>query len=312
MNPLPDNPSSLLRFWQPRFWPLWLGAALLRALVWLPYRAQRTAGAWIGRLLYVVLQERRAIAAVNLRLCFPEIDAPGRRRLLRRHFTSLGMGVIDLANAAWATDEQIVSRVRFEGLDNLRAALAAGRGAIVLSGHFSGTEITGRALAAEIPHLAALYRPLHNPLVDVFMRRTRLRAVEALIPKDNMRQLIRSLKQGTAVWYASDQNYRRHYSLLLPFFGEPAMTNGALTHIARLSGAPVVPYLPRRLPDGRYEVRILPALDGFPTGDIAADTRRVTGLIEEHIRGAPEQYYWVHRRFRKRPAPLPDPYRRPA
>jgi KDO2-lipid IV(A) lauroyltransferase len=130
-----------------------------------------------------------------------------------------------------------------------------------------------------------------------------------LIPKESMRQMIRRLSQGVSVWYAPDQSYRRRYSVLIPFFGEPAMTNAALTHIARISGAPVVPFFARRLPKGKgYLVTIEPALTEFPTDDPEADARRVNALLERQIRVAPEAYYWIHRRFKGRPAGYPDPY----
>ncbi len=310
MNHPPEQHVSLLSFWQPRHWPLWLGAGLLRLLVALPFRAQLALGAGVGRLLYVLLPTRRRIAATNLRLCFPDLDERDRNRLLRRHFASLGIGFFELGMAWWASDRRVRRLVRFDGLENLTDALLRGRGALVISGHFSGGELTGRALRLIVPAIGGLYRPNRNPLLDEFLRRARSRALQAVIPKDRMRGLLRALKQGLAVWYAPDQSYRRRYSVLVPFFGEPAMTNGALTHIARLSGSPVVPYFPRRMPDGSgYRVSILPALESFPSGDVAADARRVMALFEARIRQAPEQYYWIHRRFKGRPEGFPDPYR---
>lgn len=310
MNNPSHKPLLLLRFWQPRYWPLWLGVGLLRLLVLLPFRVQLLLGSAAGHIMYVLLPARRRVAAANLRLCFPELSAVARRRLLRRHFASLGIALFELAMTWWASDGRIRALVQFDGLENLREALNQGRGAVVLSGHFAGTELTGRALMQDIAELAAMYRPFRNPLLDELMQRARRRALHVLIPKDNLRQLIRTLRQGFAVWYAPDQSYRRQYSVLVPFFGEPAMTNAALTHIARLSGSPVVPYFPQRLDGARgYRVTILPALADFPSGDLATDAQRVTALFEEHIRRAPEQYYWVHRRFKGRPEGYPDPYR---
>lgn len=310
MNSPPGQRASLSGFWHPRYWPLWLGAGLLRLLIVLPFRVQLALGAGLGRLLCLLLRERRRVAAVNLRLCFPELGERERARLLRRHFSSLGIGLFELGMAWWASDRRIQSLVRIEGFENLSNALRCGRGVLVVSGHFSGGEITGRAMKALVPQYGVLYRPVRNPLLDEFLRRARARAVQFVIPKDSIRGLLRVLKQGIAVWYAADQSYRRQHSVLVPFFGEPAMTNGALTPIARLSAAPVVPYFPQRLADGSgYRVSILPALEDFPSGDVAADTQRVLALLEAHIRQAPEQYYWVHRRFKGRPEGFPDPYR---
>jgi KDO2-lipid IV(A) lauroyltransferase len=311
MNQPEHNRTSLFRFWQPRFWPIWLGVALLRLLVLLPYRAQLPVGASLGRLMHAFMRRRRAVAAVNLRLCLPALGEREQGELLRRHFASLGIGLLELGMAGWASDWRIDRLVRVEGVEHLEEAMRGGRGVIVLSGHFAATELAARAVQLRVPDVAGLYRPLRNPLLDELLRRGRGRLAPTLIPKDSMRQLLRTLKKGTAVWYAADQSYRRRYSVLVPFFGEPAMTNGALTQIARLSGSPVVPFFPRRLPGGQgYEARILPALAGFPTGDVAADARRVNALLEEQIRLAPEQYYWIHRRFKGRPEGYPDPYRK--
>lgn len=296
-------------FLAPRYWPLWAGIGLLRILVLLPFRAQLTLGRGLGWLLGRLLPARRRIAGVNLALCFPDLDEAQRRALLDRHFQSLGIAFFELGLGWWASDRRILRLVRLEGMDNLKQALAGGRGVILLSGHFAATELTGRAVRLELPRIAALYRPNRNPLIDELLRRGRSRSISWLIPKDSMRQLLRALRDGWPVWYAPDQSHRRNYSALVPFFGEPAMTNTALTQIVRLSGAQVVPYLPRRRADGSgYDARILPALADFPGASPEADAAAVSAVLEAHIRGAPDQYYWVHRRFKDRPAPLPDPY----
>ena len=298
----------LYRFWQPRFWLIWLGLGVLRGLILLPYGLQLQLGRALGWVLQRVLAERCRIADTNLRLCFPELSGSDRRRLVNRHFQSLGITVFELGLTWWATDQRLERLVTFEGEEHVRAALAQGRGVILLTGHFAAAELTGRAMRRKFPNLAALYRKNRNPLVDEVLRRGRSRAVWPLIPKDSIRQLLRTLQNGQLVYYAADQAYQRKYSVLVPFFGQPAMTNGALSHIARMSGAPVVPFLSRRLDGGRgYHVTALPALENFPTADIGADAARTNRVIEDMIRLAPEQYYWVHRRFKGRPD-LPDPY----
>jgi len=299
----------LYRFWAPRFWPLWLGFGLLRMAVLLPWRVQMQIGRGIGALLYRVLGKRRDIAARNLALCFPDEDAAWHQQMLHEHFASLGMAVMELGLGWWASEQRLESLVHVEGLENLLDATREGQGVLVLSGHFTATELTGRIVRRELPGLAAIYRPSRNPLLDEMLRRGRGRVADALIPKDGMRLLLRTLKQGTPVWYAPDQSYRGRFSALVDFCGEPAMTNTALTQLVRMSGARVVPYLPRRRADGRgYELRILPALADFPGPSPEADALRINRLLEAHIREAPEQYYWVHRRFKGRPPPLPDPY----
>ena len=299
----------LYRFWQPRYWPLWLGLLILRILVLLPFRLQVRVGRLFGRLAFRLLSKRRMIAAVNLSLCFPELGQEARDELLVKHFESLGIGLFDLGMSYWASDARLAGLIHIDGLENLLQPLREGRNVIVLSGHFPAVELTGRPMRESFSEIAIMYRPTRNPFIDQLLRRGRNRSASILIPKDALRQLIRTLKAGIPVWYASDQSYNRKYHVLVPFFGEPAMTNAALTHIARMTESLVVPYFPRRLDNGSgYYGEFLPALENFPSADPAADALRINKLLEEKIRLAPEQYYWVHRRFKDRPAPHADPY----
>ena len=295
----------------PGNWPLLLGLGFMRGLVLLPYRMQLALGRALGALLYRVIPGRRHVAATNLALCFPELDDDARAGLLREHFASLGIAAFELALAWWGGERRVARLTRIDGLDNLTRELEAGHGVVLLSAHFAATELTGRKLALAVPDMAAMYRSNKNALMDEILRRARSGSIRQLIPKDDIRQMIRVLRKGgVPVWYAPDQSYRHKYHELAPFFGEPAMTNAALSHIVRITKAKVVPYLPRRLPDGDgYHVDILPALDDFPGESPAADAERINRLLEERIRLAPEQYYWVHRRFKDRPPPLTDPYR---
>ncbi len=299
----------LYRFWQPRYWLLWVGLGALRLLILLPFRAQLWIGRLLGRLLFVIAPKRRRIAAINLRICFPELDEIELRRLLRAHGESLGFSIFEVALGLWARTSRIDQLVTIEGLENLTTPVAEGRGVVILSGHFPAVELTGRMLGKALPTTAGMYRPLKNPLIDQLLSRARALTGAALIPKNGVRQMIRLLRKGTPIWYASDQSYDRTGAELVPFFGEPAMTNAALTHIARVGKALVVPFFPHRLADGSgYRCVVLPALENFPTEDPAADAERINALLAEWIRQAPEQYYWVHRRFKNRPEPYPDPY----
>jgi len=305
----PDASQPLRRFWQPRYWPVWLGLGLLRLASFLPVSSQLAIGrglGWVGR---HVVPGRRRIAARNLALCFPELSAAGRQALLHQHFASLGMTLMEHGLAWWATDELVRQRVTVQGAGHLLAAVGTGRGVVLLTGHFGTQEFTGRVFRLLVPAIGALYRPNKNPFVDEILRRIRARSATVMIPKQSMRRMIRLLRQGTPVWYAPDQSHRRAMSALIPFCGEPAMTATALSEIARLGDALVIPVLPRRIgTTGRYSLEILPALTDFPGASPEDDARRVNALLEAHIRTAPEQYFWIHRRFKGRPPPLPDPY----
>ncbi len=290
-------PPALLA---PRHWPVWLGFALLRALIVLPHGARLACGRGLGRMLFVLGRARREIATLNLALCFPDLTDDARATLLMRHFESLGIALIETALCWWGRETQLAGLARIEGLEHLRAAQARGRGVLLLTAHFTPFELAGRLLAREAP-FHVVYRPHKNPLIEWVMRRARERLFERAIERRDTRGLMKSLKQGHAVWYAPDQNEDRAHSVFAPFFGVPASTLTTTARIAAASGAAVVPFLPRRLADGRYRLQLLPALDDFPSGNAETDAQRINTLFEDAIRTAPEQYLWVHRRFKTRP-----------
>jgi len=304
-----DGLIPLHRFWQPRYWPTWLGIGLLRLIVLLPHGARLATGRALGRLVRRLLGNRRRVVTRNLELCFPELSEAERADLEMRHFESLGMGAIEVGIAWWCPQAEIERMSSVEGLKHLHAALAGGKGVLMWSGHFAITELSGRILGPHMPPMAAMYRPSNNPLNDQLMRRARGISTDELITKSEVRSLLKALKANKPVWYAADQAYNRKGTVLVPFFGEPASTNTSVSQIARVSGAPVVPFFPQRLDDGnRYVLRFLPPLEDFPSDDPEADAARLNRLLEEAIREVPEQYYWVHRRFKGRPEGYPDPY----
>jgi len=271
-----DATPPLTRFWQPRYWLIWLGLGWLKLASLLPVRSQLALGRGLGRLIYVLLPGRRRVAATNLALCFPALPLAQRAQILREHFASLGMTLMEQGLAWWASDALVKECVEVQGADNLREALATGRGVILLTGHFGCQEFTGRTLPELSPALGCLYRPNRNPFVDEVLRRVRARSATLMIPKQSMRRMIRALRQGASVWYAPDQSHRRSFSAVIPFFGEPAMTTTALSEIVRLGNALVVPVLPRRFPStGRYSLEIQPALADFPGATPEADALRV-------------------------------------
>ncbi len=305
----PTEPQPLSRFLAPRFWPLLAGIGLMRLLVLLPYPILFALGRGIGSIAYYLLPERRHIADVNLRLCFPELDDAAHQRLLRETFAQLGVNLFDFGLAIWASNDRVDRLVELRGIENLQKELDYGRGVILLSGHFTANELCGRRIHATTTSCGAMFRPNSNPLINELMRRARAHCCPWLLTKRESRQMLKLLRQGgNPVWYASDQVFRGKGAALIPFFGEPAITNTALSQIARAGKAAVVPFLPSRLPGGKgLRLEVLPALDNFPTEDPVADAARVHELFERHIRDYPAQYWWVHRRFKDRPG-LPDPY----
>ena len=303
-----DNATPLYRFLHPRYWLLWLGLGVLRITVLLPHAWQIRVGRLAGWLSYKLMPRRRRIAQINIDLCFPYLTEAARRSLVKRHFSSLGMALIEGAMCWWLADERIQRLGRVEGLEHLEAALAKGRGVIMFTGHFTALDLGGRFLTLQAP-VSALYRPHGNPLFEEIVRRGRERSAEQAIPKNDVRRMLRALRDNHAIWYAPDQSHRRKHSAVIPFFGVPAPTNTATSTFARMSGAAVVPFFPERLSDGTgYRLVISPAIENFPSDDPVADAQRTNHILEEQIRRIPEQYLWVHRRFKQTAPDAPDHY----
>ena len=309
MEPLENR--SLLQFWAPKYWLTWLAYAWMRTIVLLPFSWQLWVGKRLGRVLHVVLYPRRHVAEQNLTVCFPELSDQERDALRRSHFESIGASVTEIAMAWYGSKQTIRDLIRVEGEEYLRDALAKGKGVILFSAHFTTLEFFSPALEQLCPHVCAMYRIQRDEMMNVIMTRGRRRSVDELFQKDSSRVMVRSLAENSVVWYAADQSYRRKYSALVPFFDVPAMTNTATSRLAKISGATVLTYFGRRLPDDSgYVLNIGAPLENFPSDDLVEDTTRLMKELETYVRRCPEQYGWIHKRFKGRPEPYPDLYQR--
>ena len=266
----------------------------------MPLRRQMALGAAAGRLAWRIGGRRRRIAEVNAAICFAELDAAGRTALVRGMFAGIGVALME---AAWAWSrpvDALMPRVRFEGVEDLLEAQAEGKGVLLAGGHFLTLEIAGAALAERVS-LDVVYRRNRSPVIDWAMMRGRQRLYGALIERGDMRRAVRRLKQGRIVWYAADQDYGRRHSLFAPFFGRPAATVNVAARLARMNGSPVVLFSHFRDEGAATWTLRLQRLRGFPSGVDQADATRLNGAIEAEIRRHPEQYLWLHRRFKTQP-----------
>jgi KDO2-lipid IV(A) lauroyltransferase len=299
---------SLAHYWAPKYWLTWTGLAFLWTSCLLPYRWQMRLGRGIGRLAHHLTADRRAITRRNIELCFPELTVDERNHLARAHFESLGISLMEMGLGRWASNKKLCSMTTITGAEHIQRTLDEGFGVILLSAHFTTLEISGRVLSLNCPPFDAVYRRFRSDFTTEIMASGREVSARRIIEKNDIKSMVRSLRAGTPVWYAPDQSYHLKQSALLPFFGVPAMTNTATGTLAKLGKAKALPFFPRRLPEGGYELTVLPPIEGLPSGDAAADTLKYVAVLEEHIRRCPEQYFWVHRKFKNRPDPLPDAY----
>ena len=303
-----DDRKPLSRFLSPNTWPVWLTMGLLRLICLLPHRAALATGRGLGKLAHAVAGSRRAIVRRNLELCFPELATAERDALARKHFEALGMSVVEMGLGRWLSDDKHLAMTRLEGLEHLNAAIDAGRGVILLAAHFTTLEISGRVLALNCPPFDAVYRKNRSEFITELQRTGRERSADDTIEKRDIKRMVRSLRSGRPVWYAPDQSYNRKGAAVIPFFGVPSMHTTATSTLARLGKAVTLPFFPERLDDGTYVMRILPPLTDFPSDDPVEDTKQYVRVLEDHIRRCPEQYFWLHRKFKNLPSDYPDYY----
>jgi KDO2-lipid IV(A) lauroyltransferase len=277
------------------------GLALLWLLHWLPLWLLAPIGSALGQLAYWLAGERRRVTRKNLQLCFPELDARERERIVRAHFHAFARAFIEHGILWWGSRERFYRLFRLEAVEHWQAV--QDRPVILLAPHFVGLDMGGVRFAADRP-TASSYTKQKNRHLDAVIRRGRERFGTALLfsRQDGIRPIVRALKDGWPLYYLPDMDFGPKESIFVPFFGIPAATVPALSRIARVSGAVIVPCVTRQLPGGGgYVARCYPAWENFPTDDVEADTRRMNAFIEERVREMPEQYLWSHKRFKTRP-----------
>lgn len=302
------NPFPWRDFLAPRYWSTWLAVLLLRLLAFLPYRLLLFVGARLGNLFYWLAPYRREIAHTNIRLCFPQLTPNQQKQLLHDHFQSLGMMLMELALAWWGNERRLRKLVRYKNTEVLDQALTAGKGAIILGAHYTTVDISGRLFCRDYP-LGVSYQPMKNRLFDEITLRSRQRIFDQVFDRHEIRATIRYIRRNHLMWVASDQDANIKDSIFVPFFGQIASTQTVPSRLAKVTGAPVIPYISRRLPNGRgYEIEVLPPLQNFPGDSVEADIERTNAVLEQLIKKAPEQYLWIHRRFKTRPVGMSGVY----
>ena len=282
--------------------------AWLRLTAALPWRFAVKLHKHLGRISGRLQRRRRAIVRRNLETCFPHLSPAEVERLSVQHFENVGAFFAEVAISWFGDMRRMSDFVRIEGGEHLEAAVARGKGVLLFSGHFTTLEMCVPMVKDLVPLYAFMFQRRSNPLLNEMQRRCRQRAAHASVGSDDVRSLLRMLRGNATVWYAPDQA-RVKTGVLVPFFGEPAMTSTAASRLARVSGVAVIPFFfCRSEDDSEYLLRFYPPLANFPTTDELHDTERLMSILEGFVRECPAQYFWTHRKFKGRPDELRDLY----
>ena len=273
--------------------------ALLWCLHWLPLPILRLLGTGLGRLLYALGKERRSVALINLRLCFPEKSERERITIAKQHFIAFACAFIDRSLSWWASPARLRRLFRIHGVENLQTN--DGRPTIILAPHFVGLDAGGTIVTMHV-QLCSVYSNQKNPVFNeqLLTGRQRFNNPLLLSRQDGMRRILKALKDGYPFYYLPDLDFGPKESIFAPFFGIQAATITGVSRLARLTGARVVPCITRQVADG-YESSIMPPLENFPGESIEADTAFINKFIEDQVLTMPAQYFWLHKRFKTRP-----------
>jgi KDO2-lipid IV(A) lauroyltransferase len=278
-----------------------LGVFLLWLMHFLPFRVLVWIGNALGLLLYALAAERRRVAAINLRLCFPDMSDAQRARLLRDHFKMFGRGLIERTILWWSSGARIRSLIRVEGVEHFDAV--KGKPAILLTPHFVGMDVGGQWIAQHTDTVCICANQKNLYLTELLLKkRARFGNQRLYSRQQGLRPILKGMREGMPFVYPPDQDQGVKDGAFIPVFGVPAATMTSVPRIAQMTGAKVVPCITRLLPGAAgYVLTFYPAWENYPTGDDIADTRRMNEFIEQRVCEMPEQYFWLHKRFKTRP-----------
>lgn len=288
-------------FYHPKYWPVWSLIGVMWVVVRLPWSVQKWVAKGLSFLLYNLAGKRRKIVKKNLELCFPEWSQEEQQKRVKEVFFNNALGMIEAFNAFNHPSEKFHAKVDIHGAELLEEAKAKGKGVILIGAHFSHLDF-GAALISLVSEVIVIYRPNNNPVMDHFILKGRENILKGVIPRDNMRAVIRALKNQEVVWYPPDQDYGEKHSVYVPFFGINAATITATSRLVKFNDSTVLMLSYRRDDEsGRYTMEFEAAPEGFPSGDETKDAELINQALERNIRKAPTQYMWTHRRFKTQP-----------
>lgn len=278
-----------------------LGVFILWLIHFLPFRVIVAIGNGLGALLYQSAAERRRIGNINLKLCFPDLSEEARAKLLRDHFMMFTRGFIERSILWWSSEKRIRSLIRVEGIEHFEAI--KGKPAILLTPHFVGMDAGGQWVAQHADTVCMYANQKSRYLTEMLLKkRARFRKQHLYSRQQGLRPILKGMRENMPFIYPPDQDQGIKDGAFIPFFGVPAATMTSLPRIAQMTGAKVVPSITRVLPGGAgYVLTFYPAWENYPSGNDIADARRMNAFIEDRAREMPEQYFWLHKRFKTRP-----------
>lgn len=296
------QPNFTLHFLLPKFWLTWLGVIILYSISWLPFKLQLAMGRILGRLIFKLASKRKHVAITNLRLCFPKKNEQELQHILKMNFENTGIALFETGMGWWWPNWRVARKVKVTGSHHITKAQAQGNGVLVLGMHNLSLEMCARGAGLDNP-LVVFYRPHNNPLMEFFQHRGRARSNKYMLGKRDVKGLLRALNDKDACAYLPDQDYGRNKSLFVPFFAvkEAATTTGTLI-FAHKKNTKTVMMIPRRNADNSgYTVEVSAPFDNFPSDNAEHDLIIINQALEKAIMVQPEQYMWLHRRFKTRP-----------
>lgn len=293
----------------PRYWLSWFGFGLLRLTSLLPLPAIALLGSALGTLVFYLMKSRRQIAVQNLATCFPERHEDQHQATAKRCFQLVASTTLSMGVNWWASPDRLKRLVSYEGKAHYEEAIEQGRNIILLAPHAIALEM-GALLLSRERSMITMYQHTRKKLLNDIVKDRRGRFGGILVERrEPLRQLLKLIRAGNPFYYLPDQD-AGDKGVFVPFFGVEASTVPMLSKFAKIGNAVVLPVYTHILPKGAgWHVVIGKPLEDYPSGDEIEDTRRMNEVIETMVRTAPEQYFWVHKRFKTRP-PGADPFYR--
>ena len=288
-----------IEFIHPKFYPTWILILLMRIGVFIPFQFQVILGKAIGKLIYPFMKKLRKTAYSNISNCFPEKKQPQVTLLVKQHFDAIGISLFETANAYYGSDRKIKKLLSINNKHFFSDTLKDEGGIILLCSHFMPLMLGSRALLLENT-IANVYRPQNNKLFDKVMVKGYTKNGAVMIKSKDTRSILKAIKNSLPIWYAPDQDLGINNSVFAPLFGIETATASATARLAKNNNTRVIPYSFIRTKHG-YEMSFDKPIKNYPSNDPIKDATTTNKILENQIIKAPEQYLWIHRRFKTRP-----------